>query len=254
ANYYQNLIGVLRWAVELGRVDIHVDVSMLVTFMVQPRIGHLEQVLHVFAYLKSHKRSTMVFDDTRANIPETKFKRCDWTEFYRDATESIPVNAPRALGNYVQMNCFVDANHAGDRVTRRSHTGIIIFLNRAPILWFSKRQNTVETSTFGSEFVAMRIATELIQGLRYKLRMMGIPIEGAANVFCDNEAVVKNSTAPESTLKKKHNAISYHRVREAVASEMIRIAKEHTSTNLADMLTKPLPGPRLKYLCERVLY
>ncbi|MGH3056456.1 MAG: Ty1/Copia family ribonuclease HI, partial [Gaiellaceae bacterium] len=254
ANYYQNLIGVLRWAIELGRIDIHVDVAMLATYMVQPRLGHLDQVLHIFAYLKSHKRSTMVFDDTRANIAESKFAQHDWTEFYRDAKEGIPSNAPLARGNCVQMNCFVDANHAGDRVTRRSHTGIIIFLNRAPILWFSKRQNTVETSTFGSEFVALRIATEMIQSLRYKLRMMGVAIDGATNVFCDNEAVVKNTTAPESTLKKKHNAIAYHRVREAVAAEMIRIAKEASTTNLADMLTKPLPGPRLKFLCERVLF
>ncbi|MGH7974682.1 MAG: reverse transcriptase domain-containing protein, partial [bacterium] len=73
ANYFQNLIGVLRWAVELGRIDIHIDIAMLSSFLVQPRIGHLDQVFHVFAYLKSHKRSTMVFDDTKANISESKF-------------------------------------------------------------------------------------------------------------------------------------------------------------------------------------
>ncbi|MGH7974027.1 MAG: reverse transcriptase domain-containing protein [bacterium] len=134
ANYYQNLIGVLRWAIELGRIDIHIDVAMLSSFLVQPRIGHLDQVIHIFAYLKSHRRSTMVFDDTRAVIPESKFTKCDWTEFYRDAKEPIPSNMPEARGNSVQMNCFVDADHAGDRLTRRSHTGILIFLNRAPIL------------------------------------------------------------------------------------------------------------------------
>jgi hypothetical protein len=85
------------------------------------------------------------------------------------------------------MSCFIDAHHAGDRVTRRSHTGIIIFLNRAPIIWHSKQQNTVETSTFGSEFVAARIAVELIEGLRYKLCMFGVPIEGPTNVYCDND-------------------------------------------------------------------
>lgn len=75
-------------------------------------------------------------------------------------------------------------------------------------MWYSKKQNTVETSTFGSEFVAMHIATELLEALRYKLRMMGIPIEGPADVFCDNESVVTNSTIPESTLKRKHNSIA----------------------------------------------
>jgi hypothetical protein len=106
----------------------------------------------------------------------------------------------------------------------------------------------VETSSFGSEFVAMQIATELLEALRYKLCMMGIPIEGPANVFCNNEAVVTNSTVPESMLKRKHNSIAYHKVREAVASGTIRIAKEHTDTNLADLFTKPLPVPKRKAL------
>ena len=76
------------------------------------------------------------------------------------------------------MSAFVDANHAGNVVTRRLHTGIIIYVCNAVIIWYSKRQNTVEVATFGSEFVALRICKELIVGLRYKLRMFGVPIEG----------------------------------------------------------------------------
>ena len=152
------------------------------------------------------------------------------------------------------MTTFVDSDHAGNLATRRSQTGILIFLNKAPIVWFSKRQNTVETSTFGSEFVAMRVATEVIEGLRYKLRMFGIPIDGPTDVLCDNQSVVTNSSVPESTLSKKHNSICYHRVREACAAETIRIAKEDTSTNLADLFTKPLPTPQRKFLLSRILY
>jgi hypothetical protein len=110
------------------------------------------------------------------------------------------------------MTCFVDGDDAGNHVTRRSHMVIIIFCNRAPIIWFSKHQNTAETSSFGSELVAAYIAVELIEGLRYKLRMFGIPIKGPTNVFCDNQSVVTNATKPESTLKRKHNSIAYHRV------------------------------------------
>ena len=94
----------------------------------------------------------------------------------------------------------------------------------------------------------------MVEGLRYKLRMMGVQVDGPTNVFCDNELVVKNSTKPESTLKKKHNAIAYHRVREAQAAGIVRIAKEDGETNLADVLTKCLPGPRLRELCSRVLW
>ena len=88
------------------------------------------------------------------------------------------------------MSVFVDADHAGDKVTRRSHSGILIYLNNAPIDWYSKKQNTVESSTFGSEFIAMRIACDKIEALRYKLRMFGIPIIGPTDVYCDNISVI----------------------------------------------------------------
>ena len=109
----------------------------------------------------------------------------------------------------MNITVFVDADHAGDRATRRSFTGILIYANRAPIIWYSKKQNTVETSTFGSELVAMRIVTEITEDQRYQLHMLGIPIDGSASVFCNNMSVVMNTTRPESTLKKKHNAIAY---------------------------------------------
>ena len=206
----------------------------------------------MFAYLKFHDRSRIVLDPSRPRIDESRFIKQDWTEFYRDAQEPVPPNAPEPRGQSVVISCFWDANHAGDKVTRRSHTGIIIVVNRVPIIWYSKQQNTVETSTFGSEFVAARIAVELIESLRYKLRMFGVPIEGATNVYCDNDSVVNNSTKPESTLKKKHNAIAYHRVREAVAAGTIRIAWEPTHSNIASMLTKCLVGPTLSDMCARV--
>ena len=79
----------------------------------------------------------------------------------------VPDNCPKSLGEIVKITCYVDANHAGNMVTRRSHTGFVISINSSPIIWWLKRQNTVETSTFGSEYVALRIATEQIIALRY---------------------------------------------------------------------------------------
>lgn len=253
-HWYQQLLGTLRWAVELGRIDIHLPVALMAQHLAQPRTGHLDQVLHIFAYLKLHSRSRIILDDTEPRVDESRFPKVQWEAFYPDAMEAIPPNAPEPLGNPVILSCFVDADHAGNQVTRRSHTGIILFCNRAPIIWFSKKQNTVETSTFGSEFVALRIAVELIEGLRYKLRMFGVPIKGPANVYCDNAGVVVNSQMPQSTLKRKHNSIAYHRVREAAAAGTIRVAKEHNTSNIADMLTKVVSGPRLRDLCMRVLF
>ena len=84
--------------------------------------------------------------------------------------------------------------------------------------------------------------------------MMGIPLDGPTSVLCDNEAVVKNTSIPESMLKKKHNSIAYHRCREAVAAGTVRVAKEASETNLADAFTKSLAGHRLRFLMERILY
>lgn len=253
ASYYQGLIGVLRWMCELGRVDLLHPTALLSHFLAAPREGHMDQALHSFAYLRRHLNYNLVFDPKRMDVDATRFKRADWTEYYPDAQEAIPPNAPEARGAPVQMHCYVDADHAGCHATRRSYTGVLIYVNSAPILWYSKKQNTVETSSFGSEFIAARIAIELIEGLRYKLRMMGIPIDGPTGVFCDNESVVTNSTQPESCLKKKHNAIAYHRVREAQAAGTIQIAKEDGKTNLADGLTKCLPGPRFREIFSRIL-
>jgi hypothetical protein len=140
------------------------------------------------------------------------------------------------------MNDFVDADRAGNQVTRRSHTGILIHLNSAPIIWYSKAQNTVESSTFGSEFIASRIAVEMIESLPYKLCMLGAPILTSGNVFCDNKSVVTISTTPTSTLKKKHSSMEYHQVRDAEAAGILRIAKVASKQNLANFLTKPLPA------------
>ena len=116
---------------------------------------------------------------------------------------------PEPKGKSVVVSCFGDANHAGNAITRHSHTGVIVYVQNAPIIWFSKRQSTVEASSFGSELVALRTAKEMIVALHYnKLRMFGVSVEGPANVFCDNNGVVKNTTIPKSMLAKKHNAIN----------------------------------------------
>jgi hypothetical protein len=219
-----------------------------------PREGHLAAVFHIFGYLKSHHKSRLVFDDSYPVIDNSFNDDADWTDFYGDVKEPIPPNAPEPRGKVVEIIAFVDADHAGDRVTRRSRTGVLIYINRSPIMWFSKRQNSVETSTFGSEFVALKIATEMIQGLRYKLRMMGIPIDGPAKVLCDNMSVVYNTTAPESVLKKKSNAIAYHFVRENVAMKVIKVAYEPSESNLADILTKVQTGPVRQAIIRSILW
>ena len=112
----------------------------------------------------------------------------------------------------------------------------------------------MKLSTFGSEIVALRNAVEMIESLRYKLPMFGVPLEGPTNVFCDNEAVTKNCSIPESTLQKKHHSINYHRNREAVAAETIRISYEDKNTYFADAFTKVLPVVTMNALFDCFMY
>ena len=172
----------------------------------------------------------------------SSFKDCDWKQYYGNAKEAIPPNAPEPRGKEVDIRLFVDSDHANDQRTRRSRTGFIIYLNMAPIAWFSKKQSTIETSVFGAEFVALKQGMETLRGLRYKLRMMGVPISGPLYIYGDNMSVIHNTQRPESTLKKKSNSVCYHAVREAVA--MGECLNGHVSThdNPADICTKIMPG------------
>lgn len=230
ASYYQFLIGVLRWIVELGRADVAIEVSGLASQMALPRKGHLDAVYQMFAFLKTKHNSQMVFHPTVPEINESCFIKQDWSaSAYGDCKEVIPDNAPEARGLGFIMRDFVDADHA-------------VFLNGAPIHWFSKKQTSVETSSFGSEFIAMKQCCEYVRGLRYKLRMMGIPVEAPTYVFGDNQAVLANITMSHSTLKKKSSSVAYHFVREGVAKDEWRVTYLNTHFNPADLLTKSLPG------------
>jgi hypothetical protein len=138
--------------VELGRIDIINEVSMLSTYLCLPR----EAVLHVFAYLGLHHNSRVVFDPTYPAVYMGTFIKTDWKSMYCDVKEMTPSYAPIPRGKEFYLRLFVDSDHAGEQFTRRSRTGFVIYLNMAPIVWFSKRQPTVESSVFGAEFVAMK--------------------------------------------------------------------------------------------------
>jgi hypothetical protein len=240
ANFYQSKVGVLRWIIEMGRLDITTEVSMLVAHMAAPREGHLTAVIHVFAYLKNKHNARLIYDPSYPQIETSDFKNEeDWKAFYSKVKEAIPPNDPPARGSSVLIRIYVDADHAGNMVTRRSRTGYVQFVNNAVVNWFSKKQGSIKTSTFGSEFVALKTAMEANRGLRYKLIMMRVLIDGSYYVFCDSQSVIENSSRPESLLKKKSNAIAYYAVREPCAMKEIHCYVK-TDDNAADIMTKVL--------------
>ena len=164
------------------------------------------------------------------------------------------MNAPGPRGIGFCMTAYVNADPAGNVVTQRSRTGFIIFLNNSPIYWMSKKQQSIETSSFGTEFIAMKQYTECVRGLRYKLRMMGIPCDGPSYVYGDNQSVLKNGSMTDSVSKKKSNSIAYNFVREGVAIKEWMLAYVNTKENFVDFLTKPLPDEQRMKLVRRILH
>jgi hypothetical protein len=152
------------------------------------------------------------------------------------------------------MTVYVDADHAHDLVIRRSITGILVMLNNTPVRWVSKRQKTVETSTYGSELVASRIATELIVEIRFMLRSLGVDLEGPALILGDNMSMVLNNSVPSSALKNNNHTIAYHRVREAIAAKVLRFSYLRSEENASDILTKPLCNEKFHYLVKKWLF
>lgn len=254
---YRMMIGSLNWMVTLGRFDIYYATQTMARYSMAPREGHMKAMQRLFGYLKHHPKLRIEFDTKLPDHTHYESPKFDWFEFYGKCSEELPPNMPTPKGNPVKLTAFFDADHAGCLVTRRSTTGMLLFLNNTPIQWYSKRQATVESATYGSEMVAGRITVEFVIAMRYKLRMMGIPLLGSCILFGDNMSMITSATIPLSSLKKKHNAIGYHRIREAVAAGIATLVHVISSKNIADIFTKPLGpqvfGPLLKNFCFPVL-
>ena len=166
--YYQSLIGILQWAVKLGHVNICLEVSMMSAHLALPRNGHLDQVLQIFGYLKKYHNTELVYDQSEPDIELPKFERRDWTasEFgHVVGKEETPNDIPEPSGMGFVIQVKVDADHASDTTTRRSRMGSLVYINNASIYWLSKKQTSIESSSFGSEFIAMTQCCEYLRRL-----------------------------------------------------------------------------------------
>ena len=153
---------------------------------------------------------------------------------------------------------LVDSDHAHDLKTRRSITGLLSFVGSTPVMWLSKRQGAIASSTYAAEFSALRTATEEAKSLRYMLRCLGcnVPNDGSCptDVFGDNLSVILNAQNPAADLSKKHVAISFHVVREAVAAGIIAPYWLKGKHNMSDIMTKKIPGPEFKIHCDHIYW
>ena len=236
--HYWSMIGELQWAVSLGRMDIACATQTMSRFRPEPREGHLLRLKRIYQYLRTYQNTAIKFNVEMPDYSQYKTTPANWGHVYGDCREDIPSDMPVPKGKPVLTTSFVDANLMHDVTTGRSCTGVIHMLNKTPIEWFSKRQNTVETATYGSEFVAARIAVDQIIDLRYSLRMLGVPLTGPSWMFGDNLSVVNSSTMPNGKLQRRNNILNYHRVREAQAAGIVNFVHMNGKDNPADICTK----------------
>ena len=158
---FQTLIGQLQWLISQGRFDIAVHVMSLSRFSAQPRKGHLDRAKRIVGYLLFLPDGAIRFRTGEPDFSSLKDQDYDWTRtVYSGACEQIPHDIPKPLGKHVQTTHYVDANLHHDLATGKAVTAVLHFLNQTPIDAYTKRQSTVETATYGSEFVAARTAVD----------------------------------------------------------------------------------------------
>jgi hypothetical protein len=155
---YRSIIGCCIWIIVLDRFDIAYATSSMSRFNMLPREGHLKAVKRILSNLKTFPKGKVIIDTSYPDHSVYPVEdHSNWMEFYPDPSEEIPKDLPPEKGPRFRMTVYVDADHAHDLVTRRYISGILFMLNNTPIRWISKRQKTVETSTYGSELVASRL-------------------------------------------------------------------------------------------------
>ena len=177
--------------------------------------------------------------------PDYEKLRPDFLEDYPHAKEEVDPKLPIPYGvKPLDIVILVDADHAHDLITRRSLTGMLVYVGSTPVAWSAKRQGCVATSTYAAEFMALKEATEQAINIRYYLRCLGIPIPNDGSyptkIFGDNFSVIQSASNPKADISKKHVALSFHFVREAIAAGIISPYWLKGEFNLSDILTKQI--------------
>jgi len=245
---FQHIIGLCQWLVVSGRFDINYAVSSLSRFSIAPRKRHLELAREIMGYLRKYPKRGYWINPLPPNTPsdyEVIAIKEDFGYQHSYFQEKIDPRFPTPLSSELEITIFVDADHGHDKVTGESITGLLGFVGSTPVIWSSKRQSNVQTSTFGAEFTALKKAVEEATAMRYHLRSMGVKVEKPTPIYVDNMLVVLNASNPGSALNKKAIALSYHYTREHVANNVIEIRKIESEQNCSDPMTKALNSTNL---------
>ena len=174
------------------------------------------------------------------NFSDLKYVQHDWSRSpYAGATELIPDDIPEPKGKPIRLYSYADANLYHNKANGRAVTAVLHFIkNKTPFDWFGKTQKIMNTATFGAESTAARTAIEQMRTHRTTLMYLGVPIIGPSILFGDNESVVNTTSRPHGKLHKRHLMLSYHYVREALATGEYVYSFVNSKENASDVLSK----------------
>ena len=235
-------------------MDITFAVASISRFAARPREGHLRRAIKIFGYLKKYPKKGF-YVDPRDPILNIQYEDLipDFGNQYADFVEDKDPKLPTPIMKELPITIFVDSNHGHDKVTGKSISGIIVFVGRTPILYQAKRQSSVQTSTFGAEFIALKKAVEEAITTRYYLRAMGVKVSKPTTIYGDNLSAIKNTTIAGSQLKKKYLALAYHFCREHFSAGIVSIRKIDGKHNYADPFTKALGSGEFHGLFNEIM-
>ena len=257
---YCQLVGILQLSGLLSRLDLTFSSRLLLRFTAGPLEQHLDGCKYALGYLKKYPSYILPVSPTAIPPdPSSPVKVDDslvqidlFKTIYPDEKEIIDHDHnPQPVYRNIPLTCYADSDWASDKSNRRSVTGYIIYLGSTPIEWSSKAQSMVETSTYSSEFIALKNAVEHVKRIRNSLRSFGIHVSSPI-IRCDNKSVVSNTVIANSTLSNRQVGITYHMVRKCVAADIIRVSHIRSDCNRSDLLTKKHNTVKQKAACNMV--
>ena len=194
---YLIMVGQLQWLVTLGSFHIHAQVATMSRFRASPRQEHMDRLRRIYSYAIRTKDYAIRLRTEKPDysfLPDQEF---NWTySVYGYVHEILPDDMPDPLGEAVTTTTAMDANLNHCFATGKSLTGCLHLVHKTPVDWNSKKQATVETAKYGSEFVAAKTATEQIMDIRQTLRHLGSPIGTKSFLFGDNRPVTIDLWSP----------------------------------------------------------
>ena len=237
---YQSMIGSLQWLISIGRWDMLTHVMTMSSFRSAPRSGHLKRVMRIYEYACNFKHFKLRYRTEEPDLSSFDNKDAkDWTHTpYGKQYEELPTDAPEPLGKRVTLSHYFDANLMHDVLSGKSVTGCIHFWNKTSMDWFSKKQKTPETATYGSEYCSGKTCFEQIVDHRMSARYLGVPLNVKSYAFGDNESMIDSSNVPHSKLHARHNILNYHYVRSMMAAGYVILTHIPSADNISDVLSK----------------